>query len=507
MSSPGAVEMTDPRGGVRRVWWDYVAIVMGQVLTVALGLVGLSLVARLVGPDGYGTVALAISVVQFLYVIGVHWTMAASIRFGRERLIGEGLAGSFFWSWLPLVIGSFAIACLAVAAAMPLARRYVGLGAGQEALFFVLFSAVTLARAVEYLLQAAGRMRAYAVAIPIGRLVYVLLLATLPALTGLPLGPAAVILLMALGLAAQVLAGLPFLDGRLLRPVRLDVALTRRILVYSSPLLLSCSFGYLSDWVDHYVLRAFRTTAEIGVYHLAYQSMLFVSGVLAGVATLAFPILTSWRADGSDERCRRYLGRLVPQASVLWSLVLPVAGVAGGVLFPVLFAPGFEMGSRYLGVLLTGVVFQVVTCFYSAVFTTYDILGRATGVLLAMVAVNLVADLWLVPAWGPMGAAIGTATSYAVGAALYLVLGNRRLDLRQWVALVPPTLALPPLLALGGGLGLLPQLLLVAVSMSAIFWWSKQRRVFERADLAMFNRVELPGIVRAGMTKAYEILS
>jgi O-antigen/teichoic acid export membrane protein len=328
-----------------------------------------------------------------------------------------------------------------------------------------------------------------------------------PLLAGWKVSAGEVIFLMGLALTVQVLIGLLFLESRLFRPITIDWALTERMAKYSAPLLLSFSAGYLSDWMDVYLLRAFRATAEVGVYHVAYQGMLLVSSLLAGVTTLAFPLLIAWRAEGSDQQARNYLERLVPQAAVCWGLFISGVGLAAGFAFPFLFGPGFEEGSRYFCLLLVGTVFQVVSYFYSPIFSSYDILGRATRILFVMALVNFVIDLLLIPSWGSMGAALATAASYTLGATLYLVFGNRRLHVRRTAALVPPCLAVAPLLAAGAGFGFVPQLVLFLLFGGAILGWAKQRQVYHRADLIMFERVKLPKTIRAGMVKTYEVLS
>lgn len=507
MSLLGPPEATDPRIGAQRAWWDYTAILVSQVLFMALALAGVSLATRLLGPEGYGTVALVVSAVQIFSVVGLGWIMPATIRFGREALVQEGAAGRFFWSWLPLGVGSALISVLVAVASMPLIHRYSGLSRGLAALFLFLLLATAIARAVDSLLQMAGRMRVYAVGLPTGKLVYVLALGGVPLLTGWEINAGGVVLLMGLALAVQVVVGFLFLESRLFRPVTIDWALTRRMATYSSPLLLSFSAGYLSDWMDISLLRAFRTTAEVGIYHVAYQAMLLVSGILTGVTTLAFPLLTTWRAEGSDQQVRRYLNRLVPQAAVCWGLFISGVGLVGGFLFPLLFGPSFQEGSRYFCLLLAGTAFQIVSYFYSPIFSSYDILGHATRILFAMAVVNFFIDLLLIPSWGPTGAAVATAASYASGAFLYLMFGNRRLGVQRTAALVPPCLAVVPLLAFAAGLGLVPEFVLFLLSGGAILGWAKRQQVFNRADLIMFERIRLPKTIRTGMTKTYEVLS
>ena len=476
---------------------------------MGLSLLGVVLATRLLGPSGYGNLALALAVVQLLYVLGVHWTMTAAVRFGRSALVRDGTSGSVFWSWLP-VLGASALATFALAAAaLPRLRGYLGEIASASWLLPALLLAVVGAKAIEHLLQAVGSMRAYAVGRPLGKAVYclgVIVLLASPVGRGSLTALQGVILLMALGFAVQALVGLPFLGQRLVRPVRLDARLSWQIVAYSAPLLVRSAGGYLLDWVDILVLKAFRAAAEIGAYHVAYQATLVVSELLAGVTTLALPLLTAWRAEGSRAGGRVYLSRFVPQASFCWSLAVGVMGLVGALLFPLVLGASFEPTSRYFALLMTGVAFHAMAYFYIPVFGSYDALGRATGVLVTTALAKLGLVLLLVPRLGATGAAAASALSLALGAALYLVLGNRRLGVDRRLALVPPALMAPALLVVAQGAMLLHQLAALAVAAAALVLWARWARIFQRDDLELLEAIDLPTPVRRAIVWLYSSL-
>jgi len=486
LSRRGAEDLTQAaphpsgsRTALRRIWSDYASILGATVVGMGLSL------------------------------LGVHWTMTAAVRFGRSALVRDGTGGHVFWSWLAVLAAS-ALATLALAAAaLPQLRGYLGEIASESWLLLALLLAVIAAKAIEHLLQAVGSMRAFALGRPLGKAVYcvgVALLLASPVGRGSLAAFEAVILLMALGFAVQSVVGLPFLGLRLVRPVRLDARLSWQIVAYSAPLLVRSAGGYLLDWVDILVLKAFHASAEVGVYHVAYQATLVVSELLAGVSTLALPLLTAWRAEGSRAGGRVYLSRFVPQASFCWSLAVGVIGLLGALLFPLVLGASFEPTSRYFALLMTGVAFHAMAYFYIPVFASYDALGRATGVLVTTALVKLGLVLLLVPRLGAAGAAGASALSLALGGALYLVLGNRRLGVDRRAALVPPALMAPPLLVVAQGATLLHQLAAFAVATIALVLWARWARIFERDDLELLEAIDLPTPVRRAIVWLYSSL-
>jgi O-antigen/teichoic acid export membrane protein len=493
--------------GVQGSWHDYWAIVGAQGLGIALGATGVLLATQLLGPGGYGTLALLVAAVQCLYCVGVNGTMTAAIRFGRDQLVAEGSAGRAIWPWLGLVAGSV-ILTLALST---LGLSYLGKLAELErvpgVVLAILFLATVGAKIVEQLLQALGRMRVFAFCRPLAKAVLCLGLAWL-LFSGGRWQAADVLALMALGLAIQGIVGLVFVSpSRLLRPVALDLELAGRIALYSAPLLLRSAGGYFLDWIDVWMIGLFRGVREIGIYQVANQAALVTSELLAAIPTIILPLLVAWRASGSNERARLYLDRIVPQLAVCWCLLTPAVGLVGILAFPALLGGGFAESSSRFAILLAGVGFHCLAYLYLPVFFGYDLVGRATGILLLSAAANLTLDILLVPHWGGIGASVGTASSYALGASLYVRFGNRRLGLHRGAALVPPLLAAPALVTQAWTQSLGLQLAAAAACWVATIWWARRSGVFRPADLSYLDAVALPRPARRGLRFVYKTLS
>jgi len=496
----------EPSAGLQHAWRDYTAIVGGQAASLALGLLGVVLATRLLGPGGYGRVALLLAVLQLLYVVVVHWTMPAVVRFGREDLLRNAPGGRVLGSWL-MVAGSASLTAMTFALWMPTPLRdFAGLQAGEETLVPVLLVAVAAAGGAEQLLQMTGRMGAYAAGRALGKLAFCFGLTVLVLLGSGQGRVDRVVLLMAGGFAVQALAALAFLPPSLLSSISVDLRLVRRMLLYSAPLVARSAAGYALDWIDVYWLRVFRSIAEVGVYHVAYRWMTVVAELLAALTILTFPLLTGWRAVGSEASVRRYFDRVVPQLSVAWSLFVAGLGL-GGAFIPAILGPGFHEVSRLFSVLLVAAAFQLAIYAYLPLFSSHDLLGRATLIVLPMLLLNLLADLLLIPRLGAIGGAIATALTYAAGAGLHVLAGNRPLGLRQASALVPPCLAAAALGVQGLGVPLAVQGAAFLLAATALLAWCKVRGIFAPGDLALLDRIGLPRPLRSAIGRAFAILS
>jgi O-antigen/teichoic acid export membrane protein len=469
------------RGAVRRIARDYAAIVAGQAATLALGFIGVILATRALGPQGYGRVALLVAGAQLLYVVGVHWTMPAAIRFGREALVTETTLGAVVGSWVALVALGLAATLVLTAAAPAAAWRFIGLMPGNRGPLVIYLVAVVTARACEQLLQMTGRMPAYAAGRASGKVVFCVLLAGL-IFARLPVRVETVILLMALGFIVQALFAVPFLPRVVWSGLSVERHMSRRLLVYSAPLIARSGIGYALDWVDVFCLRFYRTTDEIGIYHVAYQWMIGVAELLAGLSILAFPVLATWRAAGTEDSVRRYAQRRVPQVAVVWCAFLVGLSLAGELVVPFVLGARFLAVSPIFSLLLIAASFQVVMYGYLPLLGSYDLLGRSTLILAPMAVMNLVADIALVPSLGAIGAAAATAATYAVGAVAHLALGNRRLGVSGLAAAVPPCITSVPLFAHAAGAAPALRAVLALIAAGLLWAWAKRRRLFAAAD-------------------------
>lgn len=492
--------------GIREIWSDYMSILLAQGAFALWTVLGTVLSARLLGPDGYGGLALFIGVVQFFFIVGVKWSFPAVVRFGREALVRERIGGRVFWAWVPLFAGSLLFCSLILVLLSADVRQLVGLQDNYSLLLLSFFSLTAIAMATVQFLQLKGRMQVAAWLPVIGRAVFVGLLTAFAFWSGWRITLSEIILLFAGALLLQVLFSLPYMGKKVFFPLEANWGLTRAMTRYSLPLAFAFLGAYISDWIDLYFLRVFRGPAEVGIYQVSYQALLFVAGGLIGLNTLAFPLLSTWRAEGRESRVVQYVVRLIPQVGVLWALCLLGIGIVHEPLFSALFGSEFAGSARFFSLLLISSAFQVVTYLYSPLFLTHDIPGQVTGIVVVMAGVNVLGNFLLIPTWGAAGAAISTSFSYAVAAWLYLRWGNRRIGVDRLVAFAPPTLVTAALLAAAGH-GLRMRAILLLSAAVVLVLWARHWRIFSMDDLRFLDEVQLPPSVRARITRLYQILA
>ncbi|MBI3988698.1 MAG: polysaccharide biosynthesis C-terminal domain-containing protein [candidate division NC10 bacterium] len=479
-------------------WLDFLSLSGVQLLLMPLGVLSASLAARLLGPEGYGVLALAVSVAQLAFLFGINWTSNALVRFGREELLQEGSIRKTFFARSLLLLLCWTLSVIALTLIRGPAARYIGIPERDLWTIHAMIFVIALSNHTLLILQALGRIRRYALTSLFERIFYIGLL-VLYALLRPSVNARMVILAILFSKAFQVFLGASGLKVRDILPISLDRSILQRILSYSWPLIFAFSAGYVVDWIDLYVIRSYLPFREVGTYQIAYQGMLAFSGLLMVLSTLTFPIMTTLRVQDRQDLVQRYITQLTPQVTFTWSLLLALLSALSPPLFTLLFGHDFAGAVLPFKILLVGIAFQSVSVMYTPILASYDLTKQSTGINILMALVNLLGDLLLVPRFGIAGAAVATSFSYALSSTLYLVVGNRRLSMRGSRALLSPLLTL---LVLGANLSpdsvAFGAATLIGTMILALLFarWS---RLFSRKDVEVLEQIEMPILLKQGI--------
>lgn len=206
----------------------------------------------------------------------------------------------------------------------------------------------------------------------------------------------------------------------------------RTVLGFSVQASLAVSFTIVMMSLDRLLLLAFRSEAEVGIYHAAAQLSSVFPMVVGAFGAIFGPMIVSCHARGETRR----LGELFA-VCIKWGLYLTVPMFLLIVfrapeLLAVVFQPGFRPGHTALVILAAG---QLVNAATGPVGLLLIMTGHQrlwftiSGMALAL---NLMLDFALIPAYGGQGAAIATATAVAVAFVTASVAAWRRLGVRPF---------------------------------------------------------------------------
>lgn len=203
-----------------------------------------------------------------------------------------------------------------------------------------------------------------------------------------------------------------------LRPARFTTAHLKNLFTFSFWIFLSTSGAIVFSYADTILLGHFMTTADVGVYRIAFQFTTAATFTTLALHTTLYPKISRWHANNSLDRVTLSLARAVTY-SLLLAVPVAVGGwILGDRLLYFFYGAGFAAGAPALAVLL---LVQVVNVFMYLQTMCLNAIDRpresfyATG---TAAVVNILLDLALIPLLGIVGAAVATLATMLVNVAI-----------------------------------------------------------------------------------------
>ena len=430
--------MTSPRGAElieqdrSRLLGSMGLALFGQGGAFAFGLLCMVLTTRLLGPEGYGALAMFFLALAVLSQVVMSWPNLGLVRFGRAELAERGGVAGSFWARVAIFLVTLpAAGGLLWIFRAPL-ERWLGLGFAPHLILLAYLGLNEAAFLCRGVFQTTSRFRAYALSNTLVKLFIFAGLALLYLWSRAPGRQAGALSVLnvhlwALGLALGVC--LLLLPWRLLRPARLEGAQAARILRYSWPLMLGGLSIFVVDWVDVAVIKHFRSGPEVGLYMAAYQPVTVLSQLrIAGIAAL-LPLVISMAVEKRHASLSWFLDDAMPQAA--WGIGLLCTLAAGlAELIPLVMGEKFAPSVVPAQVLMAGVAFSMLGAVQTALAQAFGRVRAAAAVVAALALLNILGDLLLVPLLGILGAAVATSVAFALSGLLYFPIVNGIAPLR-----------------------------------------------------------------------------
>jgi O-antigen/teichoic acid export membrane protein len=209
-----------------------------------------------------------------------------------------------------------------------------------------------------------------------------------------------------------------------------------RMLRFSLPLVPAGLAVFVSFHVNRLLLNALGTLDEVGVFSVASRlagvSALLIVGLQGALTPLVY-------VHHREPWVPAQLARLFEGFVALALLICLLMSLFSRELVAVFAAPGYASAATLLAVLAPATLLAQMYIFAPGIAierrTTWQL-----AIATASAAVSIALNAWLIPQWGPLGAAAATLASSAAFFGLWLTVSQRlyRLPLRA----MPLTLAL-----------------------------------------------------------------
>lgn len=229
-----------------------------------------------------------------------------------------------------------------------------------------------------------------------------------------------------LAMVAVSAVGLWHLASRLSIPSRRHV---RRLYDYAKYEWFTSIKGTSYSWMDTVVLGFFVTSAAIGVYEIAWRiSAVFVLLPTAMSKTI-FPDMSRHAVEGETARVEETLRR-----SLAFAGLFAIPGVVGALILGTevlaIYGEEFKGGMLVLVLLSAGRLFQSYERLLLLTLNALDRPDLTFRIAILFFSLNVSLNVLFVWRFGPAGAAVATAGSILVSAAVALRYLQREINVR-----------------------------------------------------------------------------
>lgn len=387
-----------------------------KIAETALGLVVVVLLARLLGPAGYGVYAFAFALVSLVSMPAHAGLPQLVVReTARGCQAGDWSAVRGIWRWANALALTLAL-LIAAAGGLGLWLGWAQGAALRETLFWALALVPFMALVAIRSASLRGLQHVLAGILPeqvLRPALFAGLLAVVLVWPGLRLSPDEAMALMVLS------SGVAFGVGAWLlhryRPRELREAAPRyhhsAWFAAAWPMALTQGFHQINRHADVLLLGLLAAVVDVGVYRVAAQGALLVSLGLTALNLVVAPFAARLYAEGEQHKLQK-LARRTAQAALAFALpAVALFAVFGEWLLVMLF--GSEFAGAYWPLLILAVG-QLANAGFGATgmllnMTSFE--RDVTRVVAIAAGLNVVLNLTLIPFFGVIGAAVATSLS------------------------------------------------------------------------------------------------
>ena len=406
-----------PAGGLaRQLLRGGTGSVSAKLAEAILGLVVVVLLARLLGPAGYGVYAFAFALVS-LASMPTHAGLAPLVvrETARGQQAGDWSAVRGIWRWANGLALALSL-LIAAAGGVGLWLGWAQGGALRNTLPWALALVPLMAliairsaclRGLRHVLAGLFPEQVLRPALFAGLLAVVLIW------PGMTLSPDEAMALMVLANGVALGVGAWLLSRY--RPQDLSETASHyrpgAWFAAAWPMALTQGFQQINRHADVLLLGLLAAVADVGVYRVAAQGALLVSLGLTALNTIVAPFAVRLNAKGEQQKLQK-LVRRTAQAALAFALpAVALFAVAGEWLLVSLFGSEFAAAYWPLLILATG---QLANAGFGATGMLLNMTGferDVTRVVAIAAGLNVALNMALIPMFGVIGAAVATSAS------------------------------------------------------------------------------------------------
>lgn len=452
-------------------------VFLGLVFNYGMGFVTRVVIARLLGPGSYGGIALGLSLLTtatVVVVIGVDTGVGRYLPREDKPAFKRGVLVSAYQAVIPLSI----VVGLAVAVFAEPIAHYAFDNTGITSIIRIFGLTIPFSALMKLTIgstrgfqQPQSRVFIENIGLPLARIALV----TIVLLLGFQSVGVSWAYTGAYGTAAALslyylIRYTPLFDRIECRSMH------RELLIFSLPLMITASMYTIFHNIDTFMIGYFAPANLVGTYDVAYRLPFLLKITLTAFGFIFMPTISALHSNGNVAE----MGQMY-RIGTKWIFLTTLPLALALIFYPTIvitytFGDEYTAGSVALAILGVGFFGHTVIGLSGEMLTA---IGKTRLMMydsLVVAVVNILLNLYLIPRYWMIGAAIATTVGYVVMDALYVVQLYREIGTHPFSrAILRPGIVAFALWSLGYGflritdLIVLPAVILVTVLFSVLY--------------------------------------
>ncbi|MCD4760240.1 flippase [archaeon] len=183
---------------------------------------------------------------------------------------------------------------------------------------------------------------------------------------------------------------------------------------YGLPLLLVWVGTIVIGHIDTLMLTYFRTLSEVGIYNIVLPTAMLLVTLGSSFGLVMIPLVSQmWTSKKFGE-----LGQIIRETyQKAFVLIVPICLIFlifADFILSILFGDLFVLGSGALKILTIGAILFSVGTINNGVLVAIGRPRIVTWIIISAAIINVILNLFLIPIYGIIGAAIATSVAYAL---------------------------------------------------------------------------------------------
>lgn len=188
---------------------------------------------------------------------------------------------------------------------------------------------------------------------------------------------------------------------------------TRQLIRYSFPLLITATLLNMMSWMDTIMLGYFKSAEVVGIYNAVYPLVGFLSLVIASMGYVYVPVTSRLWGQNNTAPLGSIYAVMTKWCFLLTFPLFALIFVYPEYFITKLYGAEYVSGATALRILALGFI---TNSYFGFNYHTLLASGDSDFLMkcsVTSVGINAVINFMLIPNYGMVGAAIGTAVSYA----------------------------------------------------------------------------------------------